>query len=170
VVRTRRYAIGALLIALAVSAVARAATKQYVLPHPSREHCRAHYIKKAETVKKRARNKTTTVRETFCVYVAPKLEASPVTPAPTVPAPVTTPTPAPSPAPTPSPTPTPVSGEDHVGSTSHAGDAKFCEEHRCIGNFTGEDGTVVECVDGTFSHAGGISGACSDHGGESIKQ
>jgi hypothetical protein len=25
----------------------------------------------------------------------------------------------------------------------------------------------VECADGTYSHAGGISGACSDHGGES---
>lgn len=56
---------------------------------------------------------------------------------------------------------------DSVGSSSHAGDAKFCEEHQCIGNFTTEEGTVVECSDGTFSHAGGISGACSDHGGES---
>jgi len=26
---------------------------------------------------------------------------------------------------------------------------------------------LVECEDGTYSHAGGISGACSDHGGES---
>ncbi len=56
--------------------------------------------------------------------------------------------------------------EDEVGSTSHAGDTKFCEEHHCIGEFTTEDGTVVECSDGTFSHAGGLSGACSDHGGE----
>jgi hypothetical protein len=56
--------------------------------------------------------------------------------------------------------------EDEVGSTSHAGDAKFCEEHHCIGEFDSEDGTVVECSDGTFSHAGGIPGACSYHGGE----
>lgn len=58
------------------------------------------------------------------------------------------------------------SEEDEVGSTSHAGDAEFCENHECIGSFTTEEGTVVECSDGTYSHAGGISGACSDHGGE----
>jgi hypothetical protein len=57
-------------------------------------------------------------------------------------------------------------GEDEVGSSSHAGDAKFCEEHHCIGSFTTEGGTVVECSDGTYSHAGGIPGACSYHGGE----
>jgi hypothetical protein len=56
--------------------------------------------------------------------------------------------------------------EDEVGSSSHAGDAKFCEEHECIGEFESEPGTVVECSDGSYSHSGGISGACSDHGGE----
>ncbi len=56
-------------------------------------------------------------------------------------------------------------GEDTVGSPSHAGDQQFCEEQECIGNFTEEEGTVVECVDGSYSHAGGNSGACSDHGG-----
>jgi len=55
---------------------------------------------------------------------------------------------------------------DEVGSSSHAGDTKFCAEHHCIGSFTTEGGTVVECSDGTYSHAGGISGACSYHGGE----
>jgi hypothetical protein len=59
-----------------------------------------------------------------------------------------------------------TSGEDEVGSTSHATDAKFCEEHTCIGSFETEGGTVVECEDGSYSHAGGISGACSSHGGE----
>lgn len=57
--------------------------------------------------------------------------------------------------------------EDEVGSTSHATDGQFCSEHECIGDFEGENGTIVECSDGTYSHAGGISGACSDHGGES---
>ncbi len=57
--------------------------------------------------------------------------------------------------------------EDEVGSLSHATDGKFCSENECIGNFEGENGTIVECSDGTYSHAGGISGACSDHGGES---
>lgn len=68
--------------------------------------------------------------------------------------------------------PSPGSGseeEDQVGSPSHAGDQKFCEEHECIGDFTSEEGTVVECSDGTYSHAGGLSGACSDHGGEADK-
>ena len=55
--------------------------------------------------------------------------------------------------------------EDEVGSSSHAGDAKFCEEHECIGEFGSEPGTV-ERSDGSYSHSGGISGACSDHGGE----
>lgn len=57
-------------------------------------------------------------------------------------------------------------GQDEVGSYSHAGDEAFCEEHECIGDFEGEDGYVVECEDGSYSHAGGKSGACSDHGGE----
>jgi hypothetical protein len=68
------------------------------------------------------------------------------------------------------PTAEPPSGAaaetDEVGSASHAGDTKFCEEHSCIGSFATEEGTVVECSDGTYSHAGGISGACSSHGGE----
>ncbi len=57
-------------------------------------------------------------------------------------------------------------GEDEVGSSSHATDAEFCAEHECIGSFDTEEGTIVECSDGTYSHAGGISGACSSHGGE----
>jgi hypothetical protein len=61
----------------------------------------------------------------------------------------------------------PEGEEDKVGSTSHATDEKFCEENHCIGDFTTEEGAIVECSDDTFSHAGGISGACSGHGGES---
>lgn len=57
-------------------------------------------------------------------------------------------------------------GTDEVGSTSHATDEEFCEQNDCIGDFESEDGTIVECEDGSYSHAGGISGACSDHGGE----
>jgi hypothetical protein len=59
------------------------------------------------------------------------------------------------------------SGEkDEVGSSSHATDSEFCNEHTCIGSFESEGGTIVECSDGTYSHAGGISGSCSHHGGE----
>ena len=53
-----------------------------------------------------------------------------------------------------------------MGSYSHAGDEAFCNGHTCIGDFEGEDGYVVRCADGTYSHAGGVSGACSHHGGE----
>ena len=45
-----------------------------------------------------------------------------------------------------------------------------CDGNPCIGDWqkeAAEGGTVVQCNDGTWSHAGGISGACSDHGGES---
>jgi hypothetical protein len=57
-------------------------------------------------------------------------------------------------------------GEEEVGSYSHAGDQAFCGEHTCIGEFEAEPGYVVECSDETYSHSGGISGACSSHGGE----
>jgi len=50
------------------------------------------------------------------------------------------------------------------GSTSSA--ANFCSSHSCIPNFPNGHGSVVQCVDGTWSHSGGIQGACSDHGGE----
>lgn len=55
---------------------------------------------------------------------------------------------------------------DEVGSYNHGGDSSFCGEHECIGDFESEEGYVVECQDSTYSHAGGIQGACSDHGGE----
>jgi hypothetical protein len=59
------------------------------------------------------------------------------------------------------------SGEqDEAGSSSHASDSSFCSEHHCIGSFTTEGGTIVACSDGTYTHAGGLSGACSGHGGE----
>lgn len=60
--------------------------------------------------------------------------------------------------------------EDQVGSYSHAGDEGFCQEHDCIGEFESEDGYVVKCTDGSYSHAGGKSGACSDHGGEAGRE
>jgi hypothetical protein len=62
--------------------------------------------------------------------------------------------------------PVPTGQTDRVGSSSHAGDTRFCSQHQCIGSFMTESGTVVKCADKTYSHAGGISGACSHHGGE----
>lgn len=52
------------------------------------------------------------------------------------------------------------------GSFSHATDAEFCTTHSCIENFPNGDGYIVQCSDGEWSHSGGLSGACSDHGGE----
>jgi hypothetical protein len=67
---------------------------------------------------------------------------------------------------TPSASPTtPSTTSEGVGSYDHSGDAVFCSTHTCIGNFTTEPGYVVECYDGTYSHAGGIQGACSWHDG-----
>jgi hypothetical protein len=62
---------------------------------------------------------------------------------------------------------TPVVAEG-PGSYSHAGDTQFCStgSHVCIPNFPNGNGYVVQCVDGEWSHSGGLSGACSDHGGE----
>jgi hypothetical protein len=52
------------------------------------------------------------------------------------------------------------------GSLSHATDAQFCSTHTCIENFPNGSGSIVQCADGEWSHSGGRSGACSDHGGE----
>ena len=52
------------------------------------------------------------------------------------------------------------------GSSSHATDVEFCSAHECIPNFPNGNGDIVQCADGEWSHSGGLSGACSDHGGE----
>lgn len=57
-------------------------------------------------------------------------------------------------------------GNEGPGSPSHTEDTQFCESHTCIGNFSNGNGAVVECNDGEWSHSGGLSGACSHHGGE----
>ncbi len=56
----------AVLATLLVPAVAQATTKLYVLPHPKREHCRAHYVKEVEAIQEHGK----TVRVTICLYVA----------------------------------------------------------------------------------------------------
>jgi hypothetical protein len=94
---------------IAASAWASAASRQYVLKHPKHEHCKAQYIKKAETVKRRGEHgRAMKVRETLCVYVAPAKApimtttrpatvSIPMIPTPTTQAPTPTPTPSPSP-------------------------------------------------------------------------
>jgi hypothetical protein len=44
-------------------------------------------------------------------------------------------------------------------------DPGFCDTHDCIPNFDNGNGSIVQCADGTYSHSGGIQGACSHHGG-----
>lgn len=44
--------------------------------------------------------------------------------------------------------------------------ARFCLTHTCVGDFSNGNGYIVQCVDGTWSHSGGVQGACSYHGGE----
>lgn len=61
----------------------------------------------------------------------------------------------------------PEASVEGPGSFSHATDAQFCSTHTCIENFPNGSGSIVQCADGEWSHSGGRSGACSDHGGES---
>jgi hypothetical protein len=42
----------------------------------------------------------------------------------------------------------------------------FCTTHECIPSFDEGNGSIVKCEDGEWSHAGGLPGACSWHGGE----
>jgi hypothetical protein len=45
------------------------------------------------------------------------------------------------------------------------GRPSFCNTHDCIPTFYDGQGSIVQCVDGEWSHSGGIQGACSYHGG-----
>ena len=81
------------------------------------------------------------------------------------------------PKPKPKPTPVPPSlcgapqnpfGYNFCGRGGHiyspAGET--CSYFNCIANFQNGRGYMVKCVDRTYSMSGGISGACSRHGGE----
>ncbi len=44
-----------------------------------------------------------------------------------------------------------------------------CDGHPCIGDWKRDmalGGNVVQCADRSWSHAGGLQGACAGHGGE----
>jgi hypothetical protein len=89
----RRAAIAAAcLLALPISADAAPAKHYKPKPHAS---CRAHYVKRHRTVREREHGKVLKVKETFCLYVAPKTQPPPTTPI----TPLTTP-PTATPAPT----------------------------------------------------------------------
>jgi hypothetical protein len=48
---------------------------------------------------------------------------------------------------------------------AETGTDDFCTTHDCIPNYPNGNGSTVQCSDGSFSHSGGIQGACSHHGG-----
>jgi hypothetical protein len=54
---------------------------------------------------------------------------------------------------------------DDASPPSYDGGADFCDTHDCIPNYPNGNGSTVQCMDGTYSHSGGIQGACSHHGG-----
>jgi hypothetical protein len=101
------------------------------------------------------------------------------TPAPTPTPRPATPTPLPTATPMPPPTPTPVV-QDLCGAPSNPWgynfcsgaliydpQSNFCDYFDCIPSFwESTKGYVDQCVDGTYSHSGGVSGACSYHDGE----
>ena len=107
------------------------------------------------------------------------------TSAPTAkPTPTSKPTPKPTPRLTqppiqptqkPAPTQAPVTGVNGnpwgynftPGNYIYSPPLAFCSYFDCIKSFwESTKGYVDECVDGTYSHSGGRSGDCSDHGGE----
>lgn len=100
-----------------------------------------------------------------------------LTPTPTPPPATAKPIPPPTQAPPPPPTQAPV---DLCGAPGNPWNynfcggnviksppANFCDYFNCIPSFWKSAlGYVDQCVDGTYSHSGGRSGACSSHGGE----
>ena len=52
-----------------------------------------------------------------------------------------------------------------VALSACGGPASFCDTHECISSFSDGNGSIVQCADGEWSHSGGVSGACSYHGG-----
>ena len=89
----------------------------YVLRHPKREHCKAHYARRVVRVKKRIHGHTKKVRETLCVRVRRKPASSAPSPQPVTPslpalAPAFTPTPVSAPAREPKPPKEPKPGRE----------------------------------------------------------
>jgi hypothetical protein len=62
-------------------------------------------------------------------------------------------------------TPDYVPDDSDLQDTGSEDDPGFCDTHTCIPNYDNGNGSLVQCSDGTYSHSGGIQGACSHHGG-----
>ena len=136
---------------------------------------------------------TATATPTIASSAAPAAVSSPRTPLQPTPthnpyqAPPPTPVPAlhptsvpthPIPTPAPKPTANPAPPCQAVnsnpwcynltpGSLIYIPPGNFCDYFNCIPSFWDHtNGYVDECADGTYSHSGGVRGACSYHGGE----
>jgi hypothetical protein len=98
------------------------------------------------------------------------------TPTPTaVPTSIPTQPPVPTAPPAPQPTQPPITGVNgnpwgynfQSGNLIYNPPSNFCAYFNCIPSFwKSTNGYVDECNDDTYSHSGGVSGACSRHGGE----
>jgi hypothetical protein len=93
------------------------------------------------------------IRASFAPAVSAGVVAAP---APPPPAPITA-----------APPPPPSAVPDAVGQAPATSSTDFCNTHDCIPNFPNGNGSIVQCNDGSYSHSGGIQGACSHHGGVS---
>jgi hypothetical protein len=51
------------------------------------------------------------------------------------------------------------------GAPIYSPQAGFCSYVKCVANFPNGKGYVEECEDGMYCKSGGISGSCSQHGG-----
>jgi hypothetical protein len=112
---------------------------------------------------------------------APSRSPSPLpspTPSPSPKAAATSAPPAPAPAPPPPPAPAPAPNTCGApanpwgynfcgGNLIYSPPSNFCSYFNCIPSFwKSTNGYVDQCKDGTYSHSGGRSGACSSHTGE----
>jgi hypothetical protein len=93
------------------------------------------------------------------------------TPIPTAIPPTPVPTEAPTPIPTSPPVQTGVNGNPWgydftAGNYIYSPDPSFCDYFTCVSTFWKDtNGYVAECYNGSYTHSGGISGACSRDGG-----
>ena len=96
----------------------------------------------------------------------PKQETSPAAPSPK---PNAVASPQPPPPPPPSTCGAPANPWAYTfcgGRLIYSPPASFCNYFNCIASFwSSTNGYVVECVDGKYSHSGGVQGACSQHSG-----
>jgi hypothetical protein len=145
----------ALIAGLVVCAMAALASSswastphRYVLRHPKREHCKAHYARRVVTVRKRIHGRTRKVRETVCIHRGPKPALSTFSAQPMILGPIAAPVPISPPAPLPPPR-GPRSREP--GATAPT----------CTSTFTGAEG---DSWGTTANWAGGVPGGFSSYG------